>query len=475
MTIKRPLYFNSLCVFWSLCFAYCHVLPSGSFAQSGQMHIEADAALASGRFERPPVVHENAALFYYTAVTSILEELNYILGAEVSDADGTDVVEVEQWLSVPLGEIPRARSQDHLAFFAASIEKLHQSQSRSYCDWEYSNRPFTFSPDLIPMKRLAMLICVQSRLHTAERDFDSALTVLRTNLVLRKHLCSGPTEYHVLVGTQIGRMTLSCLRELIQQPDSPNIYWYLASLDTNDVGVGNVIEQLQRDFFGAIPLLEKLEIGVFDRDQMRALDDQVSELQSEYQFEVDSEWDIQATAVDSLYSDARRELIERGFVKEDVDGMTPKQVVLMQSLWAVRQKHNELLKWSLLPFHLAHGGFLRAETEYAEAFVELDSILTGGLITRVSSPSNFSVVWSLSVNVERQLKQLMVVEAFRDSVARTGDADFKSATLHLPLPFDPGNGESFQITFENKSLSVVGLEFGELEPDKCTLQLRESR
>ena len=64
----------------------------------------------------------------------------------------------------------------------------------------------------------------------AEGKYDEAVRTLQNGYALARDVGRGPTLIHGLVGTAIAEIMTDRIRELIQQPHGPNLYWALSTL-----------------------------------------------------------------------------------------------------------------------------------------------------------------------------------------------------------------------------------------------------
>ncbi|HUY31990.1 MAG TPA: hypothetical protein VMV69_04355 [Pirellulales bacterium] len=71
---------------------------------------------------------------------------------------------------------------------------------------------------------------LQAKLQIVEGRLDEALHTLQTGYAMGQHAARGPTLINGLIGIAICGMMSSRLRDLIQQPGAPNLYWALTTL-----------------------------------------------------------------------------------------------------------------------------------------------------------------------------------------------------------------------------------------------------
>ncbi len=86
-------------------------------------------------------------------------------------------------------------------------------------------------PEVQESRQLARLLAVRARLAIAEKRWDDLVTDVRTGFRLSEIIGDlGPTLTSKLVGNAIASVMLAVVGEAIQQPECPNLYWALASV-----------------------------------------------------------------------------------------------------------------------------------------------------------------------------------------------------------------------------------------------------
>jgi hypothetical protein len=84
--------------------------------------------------------------------------------------------------------------------------------------------------DLARYRDLAFALDIRARLQIDQGQYDEALSTLRINLRMGKHLGDGPTLVQGMVGISAAALSLRRVEEMIQRRDAPNLYWALRDI-----------------------------------------------------------------------------------------------------------------------------------------------------------------------------------------------------------------------------------------------------
>jgi hypothetical protein len=138
----------------------------------------------------------------------------------------------DKWNAAPLNELPlkvknyggRLISRD--MFDAARM---------THVDWQlwYFIRRDGFNtllPDAQKMRHMASTMKTRVRSDIAFGTSSEAIHTLKTMFGLARTFESHPTIIGQLIGIAIGTIAIDAIEELMQKPDSPNLYWALVDL-----------------------------------------------------------------------------------------------------------------------------------------------------------------------------------------------------------------------------------------------------
>ena len=141
----------------------------------------------------------------------------------------------------------------------------HIAARRDQCDWDLPIREMNIStpiPELIKLRDLGRIVAFKARIEMSRGQIDNAIETIQTGMAIGHHASQSPTLISALVGGAITNHMLDQVRELIQQPKCPNLYWTLTALphpimDTR-LGMG-----MESDFvYGYLPELRGVRTAV---------------------------------------------------------------------------------------------------------------------------------------------------------------------------------------------------------------------
>ncbi len=160
----------------------------------------------------------NAAVFYERAVTWEWGSIRRTPGYD----------QLHEWLDQPMTEELATK----LKPFADShaVREFDVAARCEYVDWQLAPRVREegFSlliPDIQAFRTVVQLLAARARLEMHRGQTDKAIQSVQTGLALARHLSEEPTLIAGLVGIASGMMMLNRVEELIQQPQTPSLYW----------------------------------------------------------------------------------------------------------------------------------------------------------------------------------------------------------------------------------------------------------
>jgi hypothetical protein len=111
--------------------------------------------------------------------------------------------------------------------------------------------------ELNKYRRLAYILALKSRVHIAEGDYAESINTIRTSLQLAQHLKENTSSVYGLVSIAVSALSLQQIEDLIQRPDSPNIYYALQQLPALLIDIKEHIKSEQRNIKRRVENLSK--------------------------------------------------------------------------------------------------------------------------------------------------------------------------------------------------------------------------
>jgi hypothetical protein len=399
----------------------------------------------------------NAALFYHRALLtrrSIPTE-HLKKHAEQDQA----------WSEGPLDAQKIADIKAWLTPYGATFRELKVAVYRDHCDWDQRLQDLKgmevinfLLPEMQECRDLARALRLRARVEIAERRYDDAIETLRWGFQLGKDCGEQPLLISNLVGIAITSVMIEPLVELIEAPDSPNLFWAIAALPQPLIDVRKALE-FERGFPEQIfPFLKDAEtVNRSPQEWQRILEETVTEigkLSSDLQMANANNpvWLQKAGLMLMLvktYPAAKAELIAQGLDAKKVEAMSVAQVVAIQTSRRTREAYDDVFKAMLLPYPeslkvTAQVEALRKRQASPNAFFG-----TQGLpIAQMIMPATLQVKRA-EIRGPRQFAVLQVVEAIRMHAAATGKLPATLGEIKVvPVPPNPITREPFPYTLK---------------------------
>ncbi len=400
----------------------------------------------------------NAVPYYYRAL---------LLLQQIPVEKSKEYVQKEQtWLHCPLDQLPKSEVETWLQAYAASVNQLEEATIREHCDWDL--RPEKLNgfdavafllPEYQEMRTLARVLRVKVRLELARGDLDAAVDSLRMAYRMARDVGSCPFLVGSLVGTAIVGTMNEATIELIATPQSPNLFWAVASLPRPLINIRNAMETERRMPEQIFPWLADAEQRQRSTAEWQATyQESIKTLQGlagTVQPEPEWFWLLAGTAFAvKNYPVAKRELVGQGFLAEQLESMPVGQVLAIYSARKVRYAYDELFKVGYLPYPQA----MTAANRALES-LKAEGLLTGDHLDPIVSvllPA-VGLVLKAQCRSERDLQSIMLLEALRMHAAEHHQWPETLDDISLvPVPINPATGRSFEYRREgNKAVLEV--------------------
>ena len=277
---------------------------------------------------------------------------------------------VEKWMEIPLGD-PREKELRYQARECADqvpySDMEHAARFES-CDWELPIHDGgvieMLLPELQQTRTYGRMLSTKARLETAEGKYDQAVRTLQIGFALARDVAKGPTLIHALVGTAIATMMADRVREMIQQPDCPNLYWALSTLPRPPIDFRPGFDAESHMLDLEIPDLQGLDKKQLPPEEWRALLLKLVEIPRRWEsggFAQEADTAVMTGLSLQGYPQAKQYLVEHGRSAAEVEAMPVAQVILLCSIGVYDELRDEQFKWLFLPYREATKGMERAE------------------------------------------------------------------------------------------------------------------
>jgi hypothetical protein len=375
-------------------------------------------------------------------------------------------VQVEKWMDVPLGESrekelrPKADQISNPAIFA---DMQHAARFES-CDWELPMHEGSVIslrlPELQQTRMFGRMLSAKARLEISERKYDEAVRTMQTGFALARDVAKGPTLIHALVGTAICTMMTDRIREMIQQPDSPNLYWALSTLPRPVIDFRPGFDAEACTLYLELPELRDLDKKQLPPEQWRELLLKLVATLRQWGSGGSSGW---ASETDPLlmtglslqgYPRAKQYFVEHGRSAAEVEAMPVAQVIVLYTLRVYDEVRDEQFKSLFLPYREASKGLATVRRTFDEArqreIIPIASMLLPAV--QACKQAETRTAWFVA--------RLRIVEAMRLYAAAHGRLpDRLEEISDVPVPQSPYDEKSFSYKCEGNK-AILGCEEG---------------
>jgi len=360
------------------------------------------------------------------------------------------------WLSTPLDQLPLEEVRKMLGLFDHALGEAELASRRMECDWglpirEVENAYAILLPEMQAARDLGRIVALKARLEIAEGKWGQALGTLQTGYALARHVAEQRTLVSGLVGRAIADTMTGQLETLIQSSDAPNLYWSITALPHPVIDLQKGIDFEEIALHLVFPEFQEARRNQLTPEQWQSLLDDVlakyTDIAAAAFDEKPAKTPTSKELVDEAYPTARREMIARGRSEEEVNAMSPPQVVLLHIVETYEESRDEAFKWFHVPYWQAREGVEAAQKE-VEASGKREVIRLPGVL--LSAVANTRVA---AVGIERRIAALRCVEAIRlYAVRHDGKLPESLGDItEVPIPENPFTGKPFPYRLEGNT------------------------
>lgn len=326
---------------------------------------------------------------------------------------------------------------------------FRQAALYRHCDWQLpiGKQPLVsiLLPEYQQLRWSARLVYLRARIQMARGEKSKAIESIQNLYAMARHAGEGPLVAN-LVGVAIAEMANDAVLELIQQPDTPNLYWAVTFLPDPILDLHRIAD-LDRNHFRLSVLFSDNDVE-YNNDPKFWL-----ERLAESKFYWDPKYYRIPESTDNVdpdfwaysiglsgYTAAKEILLKNGFANEKINNM-PVAKALVLAMWHesvnLSDEHAKLLG---LPYYEA--AKLRGNSTMSTS--SLDFFVN-------DSYPVFEPVHRAITRLRRSVDVIRIIEALRQYAAEH-DGSLPASLDQIsetPIPLDPMRGDSF--LFETKT------------------------
>lgn len=393
----------------------------------------------------------------------------------------------DQWMSgsnnrpVPLEQLPREAVREYLQANEAVLAEIHRAASMRDAEYDIGLENLS-GPDVTTLRLndfqnardLGRLLALEIRLALAEKRYDDAIRSIRAGFRLGETVGqASDILIGRLIGFAISGLMLAQVQEMITQPESPNLYWALASLPPSIWEIRRALEyesSLAQRLFPQLADLPREELSdvAWRARLIEATGDYLTmtgNTDTQDQPRVHSML-LAGMIVATFDGGARRYLREIGHSADAVDAMSPSEAVLRATSQHLLRIQDGYTKWAMLPRAIAENYFSGQQLlDSQHVFPVPAGVLVASLRPAIEASQ------SAGIRTEQTVAFLATVEALRMHAAEYGEFPESLENLQpVPAFRDPATGDHF--TFEKISNTEARLERIPVSPGQPDTELR---
>jgi hypothetical protein len=371
------------------------------------------------------------------------------------------------WTAAKLEELPIIEARNLLGRLESDqlLVNLAEAARSNAIQWPWSHHSaldryfFHETWEYIPLRTIASVVDVQSRIGLVNGDYEASLRQLRIHFALAAHLSSHPDYLISNVGVGIAEHALETAAAFIQWHGSPNLYRFLTEI-AGDFPNSRLVPSVsaRKDFFCEIlPPLRRLENEIAESD-FTVLKESVFELVDSFkQVKRPSRSLLDHKIARELSPDSRNRLIHAGFATMDVDSMPDLQVVCRDYLSLIRSNREKLTSLMELNEVERNTEIVLLSKELNRLETTLDTLLTGGFVTtELEELPNFGRRFSNYIAMKRKIEMLRLAESVRFHTSFfNGRVPASLQELsELTVPSDPFEGRPFGYAAKGRVVEI---------------------
>jgi len=295
--------------------------------------------------------------------------------------------------------------QDIVGAYSMSLDYMEVAAFRRDADWglPYEKGISMLMPSLSSIRQTTKVLALKARLEIAQGQYDQAVKTLETGYSVAEHV-AGPTLINSLITVAMEALLNQQLMTMVQQTDSPNMYWAMASLPRSMGKMEQAIEYERNWLYAQFPELK--DYKNLTPDQWRTMIRKVEALMRSGA--VGDQPKLAIVGVVAANVGAGREyLAEHGYAAEQIKKMTPSQIVGLYFMDDWNYWWDQSYKWWLLPYGKSREGAAQTNKELQKRIQEVPGSLMAMLMPSLAKAR------TLQARADRAVASLITVEAIR--------------------------------------------------------------
>lgn len=373
----------------------------------------------------------------------------------------------ELWMEAELDELPKEPVREYLEAHRRALAEVHRAAFMKDAEYDMGLEGLA-GPEVIWLsltefqntRDLARLLALEIRLAIAEQRYDDAIESLRAGFRLAEAVGQA-TDLLIgrLIGFALAGIMVGQAQELMTQPESPNLYWALASLPPSIWEIQEALEYEANMTGRMFPSLSDLpDSGAAEAVWQQRLVEATRDYLALGSLKENQDHTIQARLLAGMvvlgFSETARIYLQQiGYTSEEVAAMSPSEAVMRGTWERVRRIQDDFAKWALLP-RTASEDYWREGEESLQMNGSVSEPAT--ILLNLLMPA-MQAAQSAGTRTEQSVAFLATIEAIRMHAAEHGQLPASLENLQpVPALRDPATGAMF--TYERTSETEARLE-----------------
>jgi hypothetical protein len=304
-------------------------------------------------------------------------------------------------------------------------------------------------PDVQALRNPARALQVRFRGEVARGRLDDALRTAKTMFAMSRHMGEHPTLIGCLVATAMANLAISPMEEMLEQPDSPNLYWALTNLPDPLISIRPAMDG-ERTVMWAL-FRDLSSNAAMSAENIKKFSDALDKLLADSPQKSAGKIGVYLAARtkdERKLSSARKRLVESGLLEANVNAFPPDQVILLDEARECQARFDEIVKtmsfaaWQFEALTEKYKAAKREQAYFADTLLPTTALVT---------------VRRTQARFEQRIALLRHVEALRMYAAEhAGAFPAKLADVSVPLPDDPFTGKPFRYEVSGKTANLRG-------------------
>ncbi|MBN2063164.1 MAG: hypothetical protein JW745_00065 [Sedimentisphaerales bacterium] len=382
----------------------------------------------------------NAAIDWFKLTASMTsdETIRERLNLKEGDPDCSEL------LSMPFAKFKSEYLDYADKYYKVSTwDFLRHAALREICDWQdpLEDGVNMLLPSLSDFKKIARYVALEARVEIAKGNYQQALKLLSYNFSLAEDLGHGKTIIQNLVGIGVAWLSYEVVKDMVCQPDCPNLYWAL---------------ELIPDSLVDMRIAYAAEMDLWFKSNTDMLEDSVLSVEQAHKimsdmFQLNEGSGINNVALTAYvgmnYIPAKKKLLESGYEQSRLDIMPSVQVVILSMWKEYLPVRDNVFKYLFLPYYQGHDLVAQQEKELADIMrANGTPNLFYGMLPAVSKTSRQQAM------LQVRGAALQCVEAIRMYAAENGKLPEKlSDIINFPTPINVFTGKEFKYYLDGET------------------------